>query len=262
MIEKKQLEELLNQGKSTRKIAEELGCGRTTVSTYIHKYGLADKMKHSKPKESIKLEKIKIKEEAYFLGFLLGDGYIDPKNTVEITVNLRDKEVLEFISNILGCNINIDNRLNKKAKIFPIARISRRINDITKFTGGYLKKERHYPRLNKNLEKYLIQGFFDADGCITFGYRKDRKRIWQKVSFTSQYKVLEGVQTFLLNNLEIATKVRPKTGEDCYILEFTNREHVLKFLDYLYEDNDMIVLKRKYNKYKALRLELEEFGER
>ena len=32
----------------------------------------------------------------------------------------------------------------------------KKISDITKFTGGYLKKDRHYPRVRDDLEKYLI----------------------------------------------------------------------------------------------------------
>ena len=52
-----------------------------------------------------------------------------------------------------------------------------------------------------------------------------------------------------------------KCGEkDCFVIEFANRIDVLKFLNYIYQD-DFVVLKRKYLKYKALRLELEENGE-
>ena len=108
----------------------------------------------------------------------------------------------------------------------------------------------------------MIQGFFDAEGCITWGRRKDKNRIWQKVSFTSQYKMLEGVQQYLLKQLNIATKLKPKSdGSKCFILEFANKNDVLKFCEHIYNNNDMIVLKRKYSKFKALRLELEENGE-
>ena len=48
--------------------------------------------------------------------------------------------------------------------------------------------------------------------------------------------------------------------ENCYIIEFANRKDILKFLDYIYCDN-FVVLQRKYLKAKALRLELEENGE-
>ena len=126
---------------------------------------------------------------------------------------------------------------------------------------GRLKKERHYPRVRKDLERYLLLGFFDADGCITWGKRKDRNKIWQKVSFTSQLHLLEGIQKMLYNNIGISSTIRPKSNEDCYIIEFSNKEDVLKFINYIYpKDDDFIILQRKYLKANVLRLELEEFG--
>lgn len=171
-----------------------------------------------------------------------------------------------------GCCINLDKpyeckrtksliTINKKTRRFPRARIQKRIPDILKFTGGRLKVDRHYPRIREDLERYLIQGLFDADGCLTFGRRKDKNRIWQKISFTSQLKILEGVQQYLIKKLDISTILRPKSNEKCYVIEFANRIDVLKFLKHIYPNDSFIILKRKYLKYKALRLELEENGE-
>ena len=129
------------------------------------------------------------------------------------------------------------------------------------FFGGEKKVDRHYPRIRDDLERYLLQGLFDADGCITWGYRKDKGRIWHKVSFTSQLKILQGVQQYLINKLGIASVIRPKAKENCYVLEFSNKSDVVKFCEHIYPDDDFVILKRKHLKYKALRLELEENGE-
>ena len=137
----------------------------------------------------------------------------------------------------------------------------KKIVDITKFTGGYAKADRHYPRVREDLERYLILGLFDSDGCITWGRRKDKNRIWQKISFTSQLKILQGVQQYLIKKLNISTTIRPKGNEKCFVLEFSNRNDVLKFCEHIYPDEEFIILERKYLKYKALRLELEENGE-
>ena len=93
------------------------------------------------------------------------------------------------------------------------------------------------------------------------GKRKDKNRLWQKVSFTSQLKILEGVQKYLINKLNISTVIRPKTNEKCFVLEFSNLSDVIKFCEHIYPNEDFIILNRKYLKYKALRLELEENGE-
>ena len=106
----------------------------------------------------------------------------------------------------------------------------------------------------------MLQGFFDGDGCITWGYRKDRNRLWHKVSFTSSFSILEGLQQYLFKQ-GITTKVRPKSNENCGVLEFANKKDIIKFYNLVYSDKDFIILRRKYIKYNALRLELEENGE-
>lgn len=245
---------------STRDIEKICDLHHRTISYWINKYGLADRSRYRKT-EVYRFEKIDTREKAYALGFILADSAIDKNGNVEISVSIHDKEVLEYISRVICGNITCEYILDKKTKRFPRARLYKRIADIKKFIGGPLKKERHYPRVRSDVERYLIQGFFDAEGCITWGRRKDKNRIWQKVCFSSQLKILEGLQQYILKNLDISTVVRPKSGEDCYILEFANREDVLRFCDHIYPDEDAVVLKRKYLKYKALRLELEDNGE-
>ena len=260
-MSKDELLKLLLEGKSTRVIAKELGISKSTTSYWIKKYNLEEYMKYKKHESNYNFNKIDTKEKAYVLGFMLADSNITPKNIVEISVEKNDKEIVYFISNIIESNISIDNTFDKEKRRFPRIRTSRKINDILKFTSGRLKKERHYPRVRKDLERYLLLGFFDADGCITWGKRKDRDRIWQKVSFTSQLHLLEGIQNMLYNNIGISSIIRPKSNEDCYIIEFSNKEDVLKFINYIYpKDDDFIILQRKYLKANVLRLELEEIG--
>jgi hypothetical protein len=61
--------------------------------------------------------------------------------------------------------------------------------------------------------------------------------------------------------LGISTTVRPKSKENAYVLEFSSRKDVLNFLNYVYPDDKFVVLKRKYNSARAVRLEWEENGE-
>jgi intein/homing endonuclease len=254
------LKKCLNDGMPTRQIAKECGLHRNTVSYWINKYNLCDDSKFAKlPKYNF--SNIDTKEKAYVLGYILADAFIDKKSCVKIGSAIGDKKIPEFISEVLGCSVRYDYTYDAQKRRFPRARIDRKIGDILKFTGGALKKDRHFPRIQKDLEKYMLLGFFDGDGCLTWGRRKDRNRIWQKVSFTSQRKILEGVQKYLLRNLNISSVVRQKCNEQCYILEFAERQNVIKFCEHIYSDKDFIILKRKYLKYKALRLELEENGE-
>ena len=257
-ISKDQLSEFLKQGFTNRKIESITGVSRSQVSYLVRKYGLQDL--YTKPKyDSFILNSIDSKELAYMLGFIIADADINNEK-VEISVQAADSEVMELFSSILGINSRTDNTLIREARRFPRIRLNRKIIGINKFIGGSKKKDRNVPILPKALEVYMVRGIFDADGCITWGYRKDRNRLWHKVTFVSSLSILTSVQK-ILYKLGISTTVRPKSIENCFILEFANRADIIKFYNYLYADNDFIPLKRKFDKYNALRLELGEIRE-
>ncbi len=257
-ISKELLENFLKEGKTTREIGLILGVANTTISRYIRKYNLNNL--YSKPKYlPYHLTKIDSKKLAYMLGFIIADSSIN-NEIVEISVAIKDSELMDLFSSLLGIKSFEDLTLVKEKRRFPRIRLVRKIVGINKFTGGNKKKDRNVPIIQKDLEVYLIRGIFDADGCITWGYRKDRNRIWHKVSFTSSLGILTSVQK-VLYKIGISTIVRPKANEDCYVLEFTNKKDILKFYNYLYADETFIPLKRKFDNYNALRLELGELSE-
>ena len=242
-MDKEYLKECLDKGMSTRQISNECGLHHNTISYWITKYKLNNRGKYSKlPKYSF--EKIDTKEKAYVLGYILADGALNEKNSVEFVDNWKwiPAKEIQFVT-----------------EKFYQSKYNEEVNKDEKC--GRLKKERHYPRIEEDLERYMLLGFFDGDGCITWGRRKDRNRIWQKISFTSQLKLLEGVQKLLYRKLGISTIIRPKNNEDCYVLDFCEKDDVIKFCEYIYPNDDFIILNRKYIKYNALRLELEENGE-
>lgn len=257
-ISKELLENFLKEGKTTREIGLILGVANTTISRYIRNYGLNNLYK--KPKYlPYHLTKIDSKEVAYMLGFIIADSSIN-NEVVEISVAIKDSELIELFSLLLGINPHKDLTLIPEKGRFPRIRLVRKITGINKFIGGDKKRYRNVPIIQRDLEVYLIRGIFDADGSITWGYRKDRNRTWHKVSFTSSLGILTSVQK-VLYKIGISTIVRPKANEDCYVLEFANRIDILKFYDYLYVDKSFIPLKRKFDNYNALRLELGELSE-
>jgi hypothetical protein len=266
-INKELLCKLLDDGESYRGISKILNIHHNTVYYYVHKFGLeSHTRKHLQDKHNASnyFEVIDTKEKAYMLGFILGDGCIKD-DYLDIAVAKDDRAIVDYIANTLGSKICESNKLDKKKRIFPHVRTCLRVPHLNKHVGGNKKEDRHYPRVRKDLEQYLLRGFFDADGCISWGYRKDRgkeyKRMWHFIDFANHLKCLSGVQKMLINTLEIPTIVRPRSDGAMYNLRFDGRENVLKFLRYIYKDETFMILDRKYNKYKAMCLELGEFGE-
>lgn len=257
-VSKELLENFLKEGKTTRDIGSLLGISNSTVSRYITYYGLGSL--YRKPKyPPYYLTRIDNKELAYMLGFIIADSDIR-NEIVEISIAAKDSELMDLFSLLLGVRPFEDTTSVSGRGCFPRIRIVRKMTGINKFIGVSKKKDRNVPIIQSCLEVYLIRGLFDADGCISWGYRKDRNRIWHKVNFTSSLNILISVQR-VLYKIGISTVVRPKTGSNCYVLEFSNRRDVLKFYDYLYADKSFVPLKRKFDNYNALRLELGEFSE-
>lgn len=250
------LNELLEQGLSTRKIGEIVGLNYSTVRYYVRKYNLQDKMNYKKPIYIDKnmFNKIDTPTKAYIVGFIISNGYIGEKN-VEVTINVKDREVLDYIANNVGGTVREYLKDNNKGK-FKIARYligsKSIVTDFHKF--GLRKEDRFLPIVKKDMNRYLLLGVFDASGNIVFGNRKDRNVMWNKVTFTSQYKILERVQNVLINDLSISSKIKPSKNKNFYILEIHNKEDISKFLNYIYQDDSFIILKRKYEKANALRL--------
>lgn len=220
-------------------------------------------MKYKKPNYNENyFQNIDTKEKAYILGYTLADGYISDK-TLSYGCALSDRCILDFISSEIGCVVREYHITNRKQRRFPSAKISignkTLIKDINKLSGG-IKNDKTFPRIKKELERYMLLGFFDGDGCITWGRRKDRNRIWQKVNFTGSYKLLSAIQKHLTSK-NISSALHPKGTENCFVLELSSKKDVINILSYIYGDNDLIILRRKYEKYAALRLELGEFEE-
>ena len=266
-VNKQRLIELLGENRTTRDIGSILGVHGSYIYYLIKKWNLRDLLYNKRPEidEHFFSGKITTKEQAYALGFIIADGTLTEVKGLSIAVALIDKEIIEWFSDLLGCNVREYYTINKKTRQFPSASCSvgsRRVKeDLHKLFGGYYKKDRRLPIISEGLEPFLLQGFFDADGCITWGIRKDRNRIWQKISFTSSLKLLTGIQNILLKN-SYSTKLRPKIGENCFVLELASKEVVTTLMNLIYSDSSFLPLKRKYQKFIALRLELGEFGER
>ena len=259
-MNKETLEQYIREGMTTREIGKSVGLSGKTISYWANKYKLNDDFKYRKTKP-FWFGKIDTKEKAYFIGFLACDGYVnDTTKKVEISLSIRDREVVEFLADFCDANVHIDTELDRKSRNFPNVSFTKKIPDVSTFIGVGGKAKRHLPIVSPYLNRYMLLGAFDADGCITWGRRKDRNRIWHKVSFTSSLGILTSLQNILIKELSISSTIRPKGEEKCFVLEFSNRPDVINFIDYLYQD-DFVVLHRKQSKSNALRLELEENGE-
>lgn len=241
-MDKLKLESYLKENLSYRQIAKLEDCSPKKVEYWVNKYNIKFLSKfnveYQKSVDHNFFNKIDTKEKAYIVGFILGDGYISEKLDVELGLSIKDKQLIYDIDSYIPweCLINEDMTFNKKTKRFPRVRYNFRSRsfgkNLVKFFGNRLASERNTPIVPKHYEKYLLAGFFDADGCVTYGVREDRGRMWHKISFTSSDTTLIGIQKILLR-YEISSIIRPKKGENCSVIEFAAKKDILKFANLL-----------------------------
>ena len=134
-MDKKFLEECLQNGMSTRDIEKICDKDHRTISYWIKKYNLSNQSKYKKT-DNYKFNVIDTPEKAYILGFMLADAGINENKSVEIAVSINDKIIVEYMADIIGGNVIYDYTYNKRSRRFPRARLQKKITDIFTFTGG------------------------------------------------------------------------------------------------------------------------------
>lgn len=93
-----------NNGLSLTLLAKKYNVNRHTLSRYfkISNIKVINKQNETKFNENI-FDVIDSEEKAYWLGFLFADGYISSsKNTIELSLALKDKEHLEKFAKFMG----------------------------------------------------------------------------------------------------------------------------------------------------------------
>lgn len=188
------------------------------------------------------------KKDAYLIGYLAGDGNYNKKThkkLEKIATSSTNKEIIYWIRDNYCPDATISSIIpvNKKRNIVT-TNYSYRISLSSKFSPIFnkygilgLKKDRTLVNVSKDNFKYYLRGLIDADGHFSSGIRKDRNRIWVNFGITHQsHNLLNSIQNYLHNNLNISSSVRPRKDENCLDLKISNRESVKKLINWLYND--------------------------
>lgn len=253
----------LNQEKGIPipELAKLYNINQTYIYGYLHRRKISsNKMiqdrRKNKPIDTF-LNVIDTEEKAYFLGLMMSDGYINESNTrgyiykkFGIFIKDSDKEVIEKICSVIG--IKPSYRKNTKMVGFNVSSIQiiSKLNELG-ISKNKTYKELSVPKIDKNLVKHFIRGYFDGDGSISI--RSARPNQVQVYICGICKSFLEEVSE-ILNEENISSKlyteVRNKENrKDMFTLRITTHKDRILFFDYLYKDST-IKIDRKYSKYK------------
>lgn len=217
---------------------------------------------------------IDMERKAYFLGFLFADGCNHQDNSIRISLQERDKYILEQLNTEIGSNRPLGFEKTSKYTKFKNAQdtyslsiTSQNMSEQLERLGCVRKKslilkfplKEHVP---EHLIPHFIRGYFDGDGSFVAHMMKCKggRYLHQqyKFSFTSTLEFCESVKKIIVDKFNIPVGIyerRKNSGKNSYELNITGKK-VFDVLDWLYKDST-IHLHRKYNKYMKYRTALE-----
>lgn len=235
----------------------------TSYTANVHKY----KEKMSRTFHTYKVDEhvfdvIDTEEKAYWLGFLMADGY---NNTDRTAISLRlqtgDVEILEKFRNFLKTNapiytfsrITMVNHLQKEYKEVSVHSVylSNKLAEIGCVKGKTYSLE--YPNyIPETLTNHFIRGYFDGDGCISITKRHNRKNPQSKTyqfTITGRKEFLEILQDKIVESTSVVKNdLKESISNYAQTIHYCGFNVVLKILNYVYS-NATIYLKRKHDKY-------------
>lgn len=233
----------------------------TNVSQKKYRYKLSKACKKYSLDEHI-FDNINSGEKAYWLGFLMADGYNhENKCCVSLRLQAEDQEILEKFRDFLKTDAPIhlysritkDNALEKRYCDISICSpyFSEQLAKLGCTQGKTFTLE--FPNIDERLYSHFIRGFFDGDGCLSVRPRKNR-RVWGNsmdytFNITGKETVLLKIQKILIGELQLNNNpLKSRVGTSAKTLMYRGRKVVSKIMNYLYK-NATIYLKRKYDLY-------------
>lgn len=232
-ITRKKISEILNKNNIKLK----------TKSQYLRRFSVDENF----------FEKIDSPLKAQIFGFICADGCVHD-NTLAITISECDRDYLFNIKNALKSASKIKIRKSKNPPFeqdgVTLKIHSKKIKEDLSNLGCSSNKSLTlvFPTIQKNLIKYFIKGYFEGDGGICTSINKNRKYFRISISCSKIFShVCKKYISELANINENNIKIYDHGKIDCI---FINAQvDVIKFLNWIYEDNINFNMSRKYDLY-------------
>ena len=218
---------------------------------------------------------IQTEMQAYMLGFHAADGSLDEERKMfRLKLSEKDAEIVNlykiispeartFKSDGYESKATVRDRTIKIGAIFGIEITSKiLVGDLVDLGFGYRKTyaENNLPNIPEHLMRHFIRGYFDGDGCITFGIRepkpielqtpKDSKKVRVTQSFQIDSKTItiinDMISFFKKYNINLNYNYLKRDG--MHRMCTASKKEVEKIFHFLYDDSNFY-LKRKFNKF-------------
>ena len=223
------------------------GISKSTLSRWIVRFGLNSRgPKRKYFLNENKFQTIETEEDAYWLGFITADGYInEERGFLNVKLQLQDENHLNKLKNFLESDSPIkDDKGGSGQLIKSITFNSRKlINNLVNLNVRQNKSGCEIPQYNlkDNLYSAYFRGLIDGDGCLTFGENN------YQIDLVGSIELVQFFRDFVNEN--IVSLNYDYIYQHGTIYRFTSRDQkiVKACFKFLYE-NANIYLDRKYKK--------------
>lgn len=262
---KEWLKEQFDKYGTVTEVSRQTGYPRTNISRYAKKYELyTPKKRNSKIKVNKDyFKEINTSDKAYFLGFIMADGYMYKRTEnlyrFGLKIKSSDDDIIKKLCTYIDYPLEkiVYRNQERNGTISELVEIQ--INDQTFCShlinlGIIPKKSGKEIMPNCNgYEIDFIRGFIDGDGWV---YRHSCSTGQDRFAIgccSSSLSILESIQVYIKDNLNIDMHISERLG--VYKCENASKYKVFKLLNRIYYDN-CLSLDRKNKIAQEIRKEI------
>lgn len=202
-------------------------------------------------------------KQAYWFGWMYTDGYNQVvKNNFYLRLQERDIKVIENFKRDLEFSgpVIIEKRKPFSLMGKPIKQYQNRalIRPTSKHTSQQLAKLGIVPNkssntgfpywLREDLVPHFLRGVFEGDGTFSF------PESWHKFecNLTANEEFLKGVDSYIQKIVPIVRRAKYTFNNGCRVFRIAGNENAIPFFNYLYENNNGLILDRKFEIFKKV----------
>lgn len=228
---------LCEEGKNRKEISEIMGVTLRSVTNYQKTTGVKPVYNPRLPNlNEDYFSAIDTEEKAYILGFIYADGYFEShERALTFNISRKDIDILLKIKKALDCGNEIKESTTKNCVRLYLSS-TKLVADLKKL-GLSSRKSLvvRFPKLEENLYRHFIRGFFDGDGHI------GKRQCALVIGSDSFYK---GFSEYIKRTF--GKELYKNDMGNYYRVQFNRGDH--EIINWMYKDSN-IYLDRKHKAY-------------
>lgn len=248
-------------GLSAPKTAKLFGFSRQAVYDALENYDFEPRpaagSNRKYPLNENYFEEIDTEEKAYWIGFILADGYIlydETKYTyiLGIVLHQKDRIHLEKLNKELSSNRPIFDSIaysKKRNKFYERSFIhvasKKLVSDLIKLGFTPRKSLTAKPiAVPLHLRRHYFRGLIDGDGCISHSLDKRDNKIYWKVNLVGTKDILEDFSMFIASNLD-CNVLEPRPRKKIFSITYGGIDKPADVSKLLYEGSSIHLDRKK-----------------